>query len=1781
MPRLTDARALTMVVGRVVNNNCLNGYKHYPLSEILKNSETNKSSRIGDCENVERDPRNNSRIITVEDDTTDTSIIDSDESSGGGGGRGGGKFKTNRSSVTSRNKRKRVLLRDDYDDDAEIGRPPPAIIRKGVSGGYSTQPMESVAGPSGLGGRSLNRETPVPAEDDSDNTTGDYDPLSQSRAYADSALFTVPETELFNANNDSDDIVNMAFEQVQDKLRQEVVAQGLDDEQSSIDFNENDEVILSKLGMDGTRNLAKNFYRHINESGHQQHTRENREDCVVRQSCYDPTRCEQMQLGMHDLVTMIQTYVVPESSDHYMLFDNLNNKSYMCDVYRPIPIEAWNNGWGHAYAINLDLEFVPLCFDFDYDASRLDTIDVECVDMQFQKRLALFITHVIHKIYQPFIEENDRLSKSNWNILHYAVFERLVDEDDFSRRGGGKNYHVYFNFSISTLLYCWIIELGRDFFQSLPFKLDPVTVLAFPYSSKRDNDRYTFIDKCIVERTVATNSNDWGFPNLNKCVAGEPKLVTVNSQTVGSNFELGIFTRTESKMEDVFVNSRAVTNQLLLLCDPEGKNVHISDTETLELHLPWVNSCGYTTGTLSEFHIVGNFQSRFTILLKYIFPPMDTMDMSFSADLETIFHETLFKLTDNDSVDQSNGVAADTDMDGTTTNDDDGMGWDTSKVQPSSLFRSRYENFHVKQLSKMPSGLNARITEILENFNVAFKKFIKIVYFVDRLTLNLMVRTLYFDGFRYTYYLIYTLINLVFNHTKKTMSALTAQEVKTYVLEYLYQIVLAVRENSFCLVMLRTVLGRMKNTDFSLNVFSQHSPLKWFQYLADQYQIIRSAQTSGPVRRQINNSQRPFQVADSYIHVFVMREFRNKNSWDVQSYDAIIQDFLNLITVAYSSDSAVNFAMNPSNFYTYHEFDIKNQDSFIAQRLDAFMRYTATFKQYEALQKAKKIKGRQALLNSFYNENRCQLPDENFYTYCINTRYGVFNTITGTYMANVPFLFFNCYRDHCVGSFYGEAFDDLTSIGVNMSALMTCRRTVELWVQMNNVIEDLYLLTVLVPGLMTLRHIINPMPFSGQGMLRIIKYLYEILTVAKKETRNRIFQNVMYMSVVFITYPLRPLHVLYLGKRFMRYYEAMHGNRTTDFDNILLKLQSDAKSLVPYLNANNERIEYHNDIMLYSKIVQMYKKQVDARDAAIAGGGDGNGHTFIDDFTPATSHEIILYFCVGYLLCIYYDELYTQPMDESLAQSNVFLQAIIFTECLKRPAANASIVSTGEFAEEPVYNQDYIDQSLENFVLLPSEFVEDTLYIYNDTTTRSGDKLIETNKLRAFNMLNRLLNKKQGIFVINDPTVDLMYEYCKLFAYDSRNFYEFFIYNSSIYNPTATRKFLICLVGVSRSGKSTFQERMRTIHGNSTYSATNIAPAAGSNKPSPDLCHVLGNYYAQFTECDKLDNATLKVLTGGDSITVRNLYRSSKNMRSVATIVLASNTVPNIKSDLGTLTRLAMFAFRYEYKIIMASNRNALELWLTNTLMCVPNRDANPQEAEVLSNILYAVYYTKRGKDGLYQPTGRITNEASVNVNKVFLSKNLQVLSVNKKLKIVRDIRLKITVDQLTMLFDTAVKNGVLDGDCKFEEYLDQFRTLYAPSMVGGDTFIGVGRLHENFAATMGVKIMGYRIKNSPNTESSDETGKEAVAVVDDQQLAAPLDGGAGGSQNSKSHNSTTPPKGQRSYSALGKLARTIQAHDPNYKPVLDEILMAYKKAYDPKQRIIKNYEFYFEPNNK
>ena len=126
---------------------------------------------------------------------------------------------------------------------------------------------------------------------------------------------------------------------------------------------------------------------------------------------------------------------------------------------------------------------------------------------------------------------------------------------------------------------------------------------------------------------------------------------------------------------------------------------------------------------------------------------------------------------------------------------------------------------------------------------------------------------------------------------------------------------------------------------------------------------------------------------------------------------------------------------------------------------------------------------------------------------------------------------------------------------------------------------------------------------------------------------------------------------------------------------------------------------------------------------------------------------------------------------------------------------------------------------------------------------------------------------------------------------------------------------LFLLHGTGANGKSTFLETVRALIGDYFVQAdfTSFVARPTSDAPRNDLARLAGARMVAAVEADagqSLAEATVKQITGGDTITARMLYGEFFDFRPAFKLWLAANHKPNIRGgDLGIWRRIRLVPF--------------------------------------------------------------------------------------------------------------------------------------------------------------------------------------------------------------------------------------------------------------------------------
>ena len=107
------------------------------------------------------------------------------------------------------------------------------------------------------------------------------------------------------------------------------------------------------------------------------------------------------------------------------------------------------------------------------------------------------------------------------------------------------------------------------------------------------------------------------------------------------------------------------------------------------------------------------------------------------------------------------------------------------------------------------------------------------------------------------------------------------------------------------------------------------------------------------------------------------------------------------------------------------------------------------------------------------------------------------------------------------------------------------------------------------------------------------------------------------------------------------------------------------------------------------------------------------------------------------------------------------------------------------------------------------------------------------------------------------------------------------------------------LIGLGRNGKSTFVETVAGVLGDYglAIAADTLARSHDLQRPRPDIALMRGRRFVYSQESNRgtpLDEALIKKLTGGDTISARLLHSNPMNFKSVAKVFMSTNHAPEI-----------------------------------------------------------------------------------------------------------------------------------------------------------------------------------------------------------------------------------------------------------------------------------------------
>ncbi|QIN82500.1 hypothetical protein GBA63_07465 [Rubrobacter tropicus] len=132
----------------------------------------------------------------------------------------------------------------------------------------------------------------------------------------------------------------------------------------------------------------------------------------------------------------------------------------------------------------------------------------------------------------------------------------------------------------------------------------------------------------------------------------------------------------------------------------------------------------------------------------------------------------------------------------------------------------------------------------------------------------------------------------------------------------------------------------------------------------------------------------------------------------------------------------------------------------------------------------------------------------------------------------------------------------------------------------------------------------------------------------------------------------------------------------------------------------------------------------------------------------------------------------------------------------------------------------------------------------------------------------------------------------------------------------AAEHVMFILYGLGANGKSTFTETLKAVLGDyahRTNTNTLVNSGGGPNGATPDLANLKGRrftYASESEEGQRLDEATIKSITGGGTINARHLYGKPFEFEPSHTLWLETNHKPRVKgTDPAIWRRLMLVPF--------------------------------------------------------------------------------------------------------------------------------------------------------------------------------------------------------------------------------------------------------------------------------
>lgn len=508
----------------------------------------------------------------------------------------------------------------------------------------------------------------------------------------------------------------------------------------------------------------------------------------------------------------------------------------------------------------------------------------------------------------------------------------------------------------------------------------------------------------------------------------------------------------------------------------------------------------------------------------------------------------------------------------------------------------------------------------------------------------------------------------------------------------------------------------------------------------------------------------------------------------------------------------------------------------------------------------------------------------------ISTNLGNFLTITGTYMAKVPFLNFTTAKQYAIN--FKTPNQSLIIEGQQALQRVVAQFLVN--------IPKLFIVTTLVPGLLTMDSaIIN----EDTGLTTL---MYIINNILLENENERVLVD-LFMPVLQ-KYNFNMKAILKLAQ-LLQVMQAT--NIPIDFSHITQAIGK--HGTLPVINELQANIHYDSFVLDSS-----------------------------DEFIASTM------------------EFYNITFDDDHGRVHIDYNSFVASLCI-------AVISTESLNSK-----------------LPGTFYSETRLLTSPTL--SGEMAFK-------DYFKRFLNLE-----VESSMVTMLYSLCLYFKFDMTTIEDFLSFCSMVYQPTATRKFVMILIGPAFCGKSTIIRHFAGSNAGSCLSSVKgFSSGDATDAPSPSNIRLYNSYVAAISEVSQLNPEQIKSITGSDAKDMRTLYDATlREFKPLPFIISAANTMPRTTSyaDNALKTRMAFFKLPTQFKVKekLTEPHNILLQFVNNESL--RQEITNNTDLDMaFANIIFSFFVLKRDPiTASLQPSMR--NSTSLDLLEQFMVVNNPIIRI-------------------------------------------------------------------------------------------------------------------------------------------------------------------------------------------